>query len=339
MQITVDEVARAVALVEDGRSVRYAARSIGKPETTVRRAIKRYRETNSYSRRHGSGRPRATSARDDRFVILQSLRDRHSTAIEVAHQLRNVRGTAVNPQTVRRRLVEYGLRARRPVLVPQLSLLHRQRRLEFARVHEHWDDGDWRRVLFTDESRFCLRSPDGRHRVWRRQGERYGPATVTEQRNFWGGSIMVWAGISYDGKTELHILVERSLNANSYITDILQEYVVPFAPFIGDNFILMHDNARPHVARCVGEYLLEVGIEVMDWPAWSPDMNPIEHAWDELGRRVRSRVSLPQTLNDLKTALREEWENIGDDVIRNLILSMPRRIQALLAARGGNTPY
>lgn len=180
MQITVEEVARAVALVEDGRSVRYAARSIGKPETTVRRAITRYRETNSYSRRHGSGRPRATSARDDRFVILQSLRDRHSTAVQLAQRLRGVRGTAVNSQTVRRRLVEYGLRARRSARVPQLTLQHRQRRLAFARIHEHWDEADWRRVLFTDESRFCLRSPDGRHRVWRRRGERNTPATITQ---------------------------------------------------------------------------------------------------------------------------------------------------------------
>lgn len=129
MQITAEEVARTVALVDDGRRVRYAARSIGKAESTVRRAIRRYRETNSYSRREGSGRQRATLPRDDRFLVLHSLRDRHSTAVQLAQRLRNVRERTVNPQTVRRRLVEYGLKARRPVLVPQLTLQHRQRRL------------------------------------------------------------------------------------------------------------------------------------------------------------------------------------------------------------------
>lgn len=107
-----------------------------------------------------------------------------------------------------------------------------------------------------------------------------------------------------------------------------------FSPFIRENFILMHDNARPHVTRCVVEYLQEVGIQVMDWPPWGPNMNPIEHAWDELQRHVRSGDPILVTLNDLKIALRGEWENIGDGVIQNLIFSVPGRIRALLDTRG-----
>ena len=63
-----------------------------------------------YTRRRGSGRPRATSARDDRFLMLQSLRNRHQTAVELAHRLRTVRDKAVSAQTVRRRLVEGGMK-------------------------------------------------------------------------------------------------------------------------------------------------------------------------------------------------------------------------------------
>lgn len=339
MPITPEEVAAAQALVADGRSVRYAARAIGRPETTVRRALQRYRETQRYTRRPGSGRHRSTSARDDRFLRLQCLRNRHQTAVELAQRLRNVRGTTVCAQTVRRRLVEAGLKARRPNRVPRLTRQHKQRRLEFARRYQNWGDHDWRRVLFSDESRFSLRSPDGRHRVWRRQGERYSSTTVVENENFWGGSVMVWAGISLEAKTELFILQERSLNANNYIRDILADHVVPFAPFIGPDFLLMQDNARPHTARCVMRYLQEVDIELLGWPPMSPDTNPIEHAWDELGRRVKARPVRPETLQELKMALVEEWESIDQNVIRHLIESMPRRIQALLDVRGGNTRY
>lgn len=339
MQIISEEVARAVSLVEDGRSVRYAARAIGKPETTVRRAVQRYRETHMYTRRRGSGRPRATSARDDRFLMLQSLRNRHQTAVELAHRLRTVRDRAVSAQTVRRRLVEGGLKSRRPARVPTLTVRHRQQRLQFARFHENWDENNWRRVLFSDESRFCLRSPDGRHRVWRRTGERISAATVVQQENFWGGSVMVWGGISLEAKTELFVLQQRSLNANAYIRDILQDHVVPFAPFIGPDFLFMQDNARPHVARCVINFLEEVEIERLEWPAMSPDMNPIEHVWDELGRRVRARAARPETLQELQLALVEEWDNIDQNVIAHLIEGMPRRISALLNARGGNTRY
>lgn len=105
----------------------------------------------------------------------------------------------------------------------------------------------------------------------------------------------------------------------------LQIYSELWAHFIEENFILMHDNARPHIARCVVEYLQKIEIQVIDRPPWSPDMNLIEHAWDKLGRDP-----VPEPLNNLKIALKEEWENIGDGITQNLMFSMPRRVCALL---------
>ena len=201
MQITPEEIARACALVENGRSVRYAARTSGKPETTVRRAFQRYHVIQRYTRRLDSSRPRPTTARDDIFCTLQCLRDRHQTAVELAQRFRTVRGTTVCAQTTRRRLVEAGLKAKRPNRVPRHTRQHRQQRLEFARIHRNWGH-------------------------------------------------------------------------------ILQDQVVPFATFMGPGFLLMQDNARPHVARCVLRYPKKVEIGRLEWPPMSPDMNPIEHVWD-----------------------------------------------------------
>ena len=124
-----------------------------------------------------------------------------------------------------------------------------------------------------------------------------------------------------------------------YIAEILQDYVVPYPPFIGDNFLLMHDNARPDVARIVTEYLQEVNIPQIEWPPLSPDLNPIEHVWDMLGRRIRGRVPAPMTLNELQGALSEEWEAIPQHDISHLIEGMRRRMQAVIRIRGGNTRY
>lgn len=338
LQITTEQVARVMALVEDGRSQRYAARAVELPETTVRRAIRRYRETGHCERRRGSGRPKSTSRADDRFILLEALRDRRQTAVSTNRRLREIRATFVSDKTVCRRLQSAGLKSRRPATGPRLLQQHRVARLNFARLHQAWNEEDWARVLFSDESRFCLYSPDGRERLWRRDGERYQQGMFSERESFGGGSVMIWAGISFNAKTELCVLPRNALTAEAYI-NVLEEHVVPFAPFVGNDFLFMQDNARPHTARIVTQYLDEVGIERLQWPARSPDINPIEHVWDELGRRIRSRRVAPVNLYQLGEALVDEWEDFPQQTVANLIASMPRRMEAVIQARGGNTRY
>lgn len=101
----------------------------------------------------------------------------------------------------------------------------------------------------------------------------------------------------------------------------------------------MQDNARPHTARIVGEYYINAGVDVMRWPARSPDLNPIEHLWDIMGRRARALNPAPETLEGLAEALREIWNAIDQEQIRRLIQSMPRRCAEVLRVRGGNTRY
>lgn len=339
MSLSTETVASIVALIDDGRSQIYVANRFGVSRSTVQRVYTRFMETGVYTRRPGTGPHRKTTRRDDNFVVSLALRNRHSTAVEIRNELQHVRNVNISERTVRRRFNEAELRSRRPATGPELSREHRVARLQFAREHQNWNADDWGRVLFTDESRFCLRSPDGRGRVWRRNGERYAECTFSPRVSFQGGSVMVWAGISSQAHTELYLVPRGSLTAARYINEILQDFVTPYAPFIGENFILMHDNARPHAARIVTEYLNEVGIPPMAWPSRSPDLNPIEHVWDMLGRKVRSRVPSPRTLDELRNVLLEEWEAIPQHAIYSLIESMPRRMNAVIQARGGNTRY
>ena len=339
MDLSVTDAARAVALIQDGRSQYYVARVLGVSRCKVQRAVKRFNEFGVYTRRNRCGRKKCTSERDNRFITLNVLRDRKLTSVEMKNRLEDVRQVQVSDRTIRRRLFDIGLRSRRPATGLELLRQHRVGRLRFAREHENWGNEEWSNILFTDESRFCLRTPDGRERIYRRTGERFLQNHFSPRVSYGGGSVMVWGGISFEARTNLVIMNGGGMTADRYIREVLEPHVVPFAPFIGDDFILMHDNARPHVARIVSEYLAEVEIPVVNWPALSPDLNPIEHVWDALGRKIRCRVPRPANLQQLSDVLIEEWNQIDQAYIQNLIDSMPRRIAAVIRARGGNTSY
>lgn len=339
MSVNTERIVQVIAMLHEGRSQREVARTVGVSLSTVQRLLRRYEETGLLTRRPGSGRKRCTSERDDRFIQTVMLRNRHQTAVDVQHELQEVRGTEISSRTVRRRLAENQITPFRPAAGPQLTRAHRVARLRFAQDHRFWTTEQWGSVLFSDESRIGLYGADGRDRVYRRPGERYAQCTFTERVSYQGGSIMVWAGITLDSRTELVIVGNGSLTAVRYIQEILEEHVLPHALFIGDTFTLMQDNARPHTARCVDEYLSEVGIARMDWPARSPDLNPIEHVWDHLKRRVRGRKPRPTSIEELKTAVLEEWEAIPQENIKNLILSMQNRVEEVIRRRGGNTHY
>lgn len=203
--------------------------------------------------------------------------------------------------------------------------------MQWCRERQSWTAGDWQRIVFSDESRFCLGAHDGRVRVRRRVGERLNPAYNVERHTAPTPGVMVWAAITYDTRTPL-VIMRTTLTAQRYVQDILQPHVLPLMAGLS-TAIFQQDNARPHTARVSRECLRNIA--TLPWPARSPDLSLIEHVWDHLGRQLRQ----PRDVQDLETQLQQLWAQMSQDIIRNLYASMPRRVSACIHARGGATGY
>ena len=213
-------------------------------------------------------------------------------------------------------------------------------------------------------------------RVCRRQGERLIDACVQPNDGNRGPSVMVWGEIQNRGRSEL-VVVDGAINRHWYI-QILRNQMLPWATGVfGRNFVYVQDDAPPHTARDTASFLDQQDVKVMDWPARSPDMNPIEQL-SMFGIKCQSRSETwmtppththlytpslhppyttppthhpptplhppppptpPPELAELNNAVRQAWAAVRPGRVRTLVERMPRRVRALLAARGGHTRY
>ena len=152
---------------------------------------------------------------------------------------------------------------------------------------------------------------------------------------------MVWGAINHNFISSL-IILRDTLTARRYIDQVLRPGLFPFIrrhQNVNNPLTFQQDNARPHTARLTMDFLNTNGINVMDFPAGSPDLNTIEHLWNELGRRLIERQHRPGSVRALAQALREEWNNIPIRLIRTLCRSMRPTLNACENANGGNTHY
>ncbi|KAK7099853.1 hypothetical protein V1264_022900 [Littorina saxatilis] len=343
-RLTPEQRERAVGRLSAGDDPEAVAVAFNVHLSTVYRLQQRFVNIGSTADAQRSGRPRVTTQRQDRQILRHHLRNRFHTANETA---RNTVGNHQRPIiSVDRQSAEDLLSetSKTAVPLPVLTQRHRMARQQWAQDHINWNWRQWRNILFTDESRFCISHVDGRVRVWRRRGERYTGDCVMEHNGQGGPNVMVWVGIGLNqsrGPVFFNNLGPgrgNGITTQRYIDHILQPHVVPFSQ-ARRNCVLQQDNVRPHTARVTLAFLQHNNIDIMAWPALSPDLNPIEHFWDQLQRKVNQLRPGPRTAAELRQALINAWCNIPRDAINRLIHSMRRRCQAVINVHGDNTPY
>jgi len=134
------------------------------------------------------------------------------------------------------------------------------------------------------------------------------------------------------------IVVQGNINAQRNVADVLNPHDLPSIRQHGPGVTLKQDNARPHVARVTTQLLQQNNVNGMPWPAVSPDLNPIEHIWDQLCRKARAYHQI-DNVRDLTRALQQEWRNLPNALILRYVTSMRRRIIACIHANCDHIRY
>lgn len=331
---------------EAGISIVDIATQIGCHPRTVHKTLTRWKTLHIVKSSPRSGRPPVLSDRAVRLILRVCRKERKITW----QQLYTSHTPIASPATYKRRFSELGYTHTRCARKPRLNKDARTKRLNFALKYKDWDHLSWRKVIFSDECSVERGTGRPRDWCWRRDDEKYHQDCITATSKGKDMCIMIWAAIYGEGDCRSNVtFMERDddaprqgYTANSYLLFVLDELETIFEP----GMTFMQDNAPIHKSRKVLQAFEDAGIPLLDWPPHSPDLNPIEHLWWVLKKEIYE--ANPHLLyegrseNDyisFQTAIEQAWAAIPSDKIRGLIDSMPRRIQAVLDAKGGHTKY
>ncbi len=263
--------------------------------------------------------------RDDRKTTVTQINTRYNQGMQ----------NTISERTTRRTLKQMGYSSRRPHRVPLLSAKNRKRRLQFTQAHQNWTIEDWKNVAWSDESRFLLRHSDGRVRIQCKEHESMAPSCLVSTVQAAGGGLMVWGIYSWHTLGPL-VPIEHYLNTVAYLS-VVADHVHPFMITV----YFQQYNAPCHKAQIISDWFLEHDNEftLLKWPPQSPDLNPIEHLWDVVEREIHIMDVQMINLQQLCDAIMSIWTKISEECFQHLVESMPRRIKAVLKAKGAPTRY
>ena len=298
------------------------------------------------------GSPRKTNVRDDRLLKRSAIKSDPKGRRQSLTELKNNVTPGVSRRTVQRRLQESLIQKWRAANRPLLNVDNRRSRRAWAQLYRSWKWEQWRRVCWCDE--MSVTKQDGAENVWvfRMPGEKWDQECIEKKDCGSRTSLMFFdcfAGRRMDTLVSLWPNEERTGKkgiTGLIILDAMKESVPEIMDSVTDR-ILMLDNAKTHKIKEIKEWCAEHEYEVMEWPPYSPDLNPIKMIWKKVKNMVykahpelrTSTLGSDSLKNEIEKAVFEAWEALDPDWCQNLMKSMPRRVEAVLKASGGYTKY
>ena len=287
-----------------------------------------------------NGRKKIFTTRDQRIISRLIMTNKAKSAHDVKKQLNNAQGTVVSTRTVQRELKRIGFKAKKKIKKPLLTPKHRKQRLEFAKKYENWTLAEWSKVIWTDESKINLIGSDGIRYVWKKAGEGISDRDFIPTVKYGGGKLLFWGCFSSSGVGKI-VKIDGIMDAKHYI-DILNNSYLPSLRGWRKQIrstLFMQDNDPKHKAKITLEFLNSKKFKILEWPAQSPDLNPIENLWSIVKNRVYNYETRAVSRQELWERFEYVWSSITVEECKKLIGSMPARIAAVVRSRGGYTKY
>jgi transposase len=328
---------RIVSKHKDGLSLRQIAKDLVLTKSAVESLLKKYTATGSIANKPRYGRPKKLSMRQERSLQRAVKVEPRTTATALAKDMKTREKVTVSPEMIRRALRAAGLNGRVARKKPLLKQRHKVKRLQFAREHISKPESFWKKVLWSDETKVKLFESDGKTYVWRKPGEAHSEKNLVPTVKHGGGGVMVWGCMAAAGVGAVKF-IDGIMDRFVY-RDILKDSMLPSVKKLklGRNFVFQHDNDPKHTSCLVKEFLAQKKVEALDWPAMSPDLNPIEQIWTELKKLVKRRN--PSSVPDLRAIIEAEWAGLTSELCSKYVSTMKSRLSAVIAAKGGHTKY
>lgn len=271
------------------------------------------------------------------LIVKRLVRTTKANPFMTATELKKTLDVPASVETIRRRLRDNSLNACSPRKVPLLSSKHVAKRISFAKAHLNWPKEKWRNLLWTDESKIVLFGGKGsRCFVRRPPNSEYKPQFTSKTVKHGGHSIMVWGCFSYQGVGPIYWI--KTVMDSSVYVKILDEIMLPYASYeMPLVWVFQQDNDPKHTSKMAKKWFNDNSINVMEWPAQSPDLNPIENLWTDIKKGV-STIK-PTSVEGLWEAVQKIWSSIKVERCQHLVDSMGRRCAAVIANKGHATKY
>lgn len=325
-----------IDLFKDNKPIRAIAEIVKVNKSTVHEIITRFKKTGFIDKKGRSGRPRKFNDREERWIVRKMKINPKLSAVKLRAQAEKRFGKVTSVETIRNILRKNNFHGRVPRKKPYISKQNRQKRLRFAIAHINRSYDFWKTVIFADESKYNIFGSDGSNFVWRQPNTELNLKNLKCTVKHGGGSQLVWGCMSAAGVGNLKF-INGKYDKYQHLTVLKENLLQSARKMQMEHFCYYEDNDPKHNSYVCRLWRLYNCPKVIDTPAQSPDLNPIEHLWEHLKRKIQNcEIS---SLITLRKALKEEWATISPQFCEKLVKSMPSRLREVIKNRGGPTRY